>query len=793
MEIKILSRIALVLGALCCFSACREQGKVAGGGDTVAIPENFEIDFDGLFDLKRPCVMTPPLLESKVAAMAIIPREKLCKPVKFSQETCHYHWFSPKDAPVHNPSFSIFKSEIHPNFVSVVWQEQAMERFYCVYPAEKDQAVPPQLLADMDASLGVAHTFNTLLQQFEWELEHYSVSAKYSTSVGKGGPSFLINVNNKKVPPRPRIVAQRSTAQTPDLEINLDELFDWKNPVSVTRVEFEKKLATLEKIPGHKPYSLDGGTVESSHVFNPDLINSYNLRFSMLKSSRSPSSLRVEWKNSQASRINVIFPRQENVWDVDPAFIAQLDGAFGVAHQVGPSGQKISFYSWRGAGFSANISAHPTQPRYFLSLYRQTVVATTGEIGTAGSDMPAANSSTATATTIPATIKPGPKTAESVTQPSAQSFKLRLTQMNGLLISQLSSGQEAGQVTKMTLTALPNRGDKESWLEFNQEVGGSMRRCLNEVSKLSQLRHDIWPPGYSLQIGFEDKYIEKDGPSAAVACALLVESAITGKTWDPTFAVTGDLNADGSVQPIGGVRAKIRGATNGSCKLVAVPAKNERSIADIVLLDGPAPLVGITVFGIKTFDDAMLLANPERPQALKNALADFEAMRAVMMRDPKQIMPLLRTPHAVARLQALLAAAPGCYSAKYLLLHAQGRTARVLSLGGSIEAAQNSAQAIVSSIDNDVDTAMTRLKPDEVGTSINKLRNLRPLLDQRIWPYVDGITDYGEVIRSAIVNPVRSGARYNDLVSKANQAAGSASAAFRLLMNSSQVREELGL
>jgi hypothetical protein len=69
----------------------------------VAIPENFEIDFDGLFDLKQPCVMTPPLLESKVAAIAIIPREKLCKPVKFPQETCHYHWFSPKDAPVHNP------------------------------------------------------------------------------------------------------------------------------------------------------------------------------------------------------------------------------------------------------------------------------------------------------------------------------------------------------------------------------------------------------------------------------------------------------------------------------------------------------------------------------------------------------------------------------------------------------------------------------------------------------------------------------------------------------------------
>lgn len=320
-----------------------------------------------------------------------------------------------------------------------------------------------------------------------------------------------------------------------------------------------------------------------------------------------------------------------------------------------------------------------------------------------------------------------------------------------------------------------------------------MRRCLNEVSKHSQIRHDIWPRGYTLQIGFDDKYVEKDGPSAAVACALLVESAITGVTWDPSFAVTGDLNADGSVQPIGSVRAKIRGATKGNCKLVAVPAKNESSVADMVLLDGPAPLIGITVFGIKTFDDALMLASPVRNAALTNALADFDAMRAVIMRDPRQIMNLLRTPHAIARLQTLLAVAPDCYSAKYLLLHVQGKTRRVLSLGGSIEAAQSSALAISSSIDNDIESNVSSLKPDEVGTSLSRLRNLRPLLDQRVWPYVDGLLDYGEVIRGAITNPIRSGARYKDTVAKAREAAGRAKAAFRFLTNTAEVREELGL
>lgn len=372
-------------------------------------------------------------------------------------------------------------------------------------------------------------------------------------------------------------------------------------------------------------------------------------------------------------------------------------------------------------------------------------------------------------------------------------FKARQTSVNGLLISQLSSGGEAGQVTQMNLTALPSRGDAPSVLKFNQSVGKDMEKALHEVSKFSQLRHNGWPAGHLIEIGFEDKYIAKDGPSAAVACALLLEAAISGKKWDPAFAVTGDMNANGSVQPIGGVQAKIRGATKGACKIVGVPVKNEKAVADILVLDGPAPLVGITIFGIKTFEEAMLLANLERPQALQNTLTDFDNMRAVMMRDPRQIAPLLRTPQAAQRLQNLLTAAPNCYSAKYLLLWLQGRGPRSLSIGGSIETAQSQSQSIMMAIDHDLDSNMTSLKGDELGTSLNNLRRLRPLLDQRVWPYVDNLITYGDVVRGSVLNPVRSGARYADLVSKANQAAGGAKAAYERLLNDPQVREELGL
>lgn len=769
MSVASLPRVGLVLGIICFLGSCRDQDKAAGRGALVAVPENFEIDFDSLFDLKKPCEMTPALLEAKVAALAVIPREKLCKPVKFPQESCHYQWFSPKDAPVHNPAYSIFKSQIRPNFVSVVWQDQEMERFYCVYPAEKDQDVPSELLADMDRSLEAARRFNASLKQFEWELEHYLVSAQYSTSVGKGDPSFLVNVRNKRYRPKLKIAAPGAQA----LKVNIDDFFDWKKPKGVDMAEFQAKMQSFQAASGRN-LRISGTAPDQTYYFDPPVVRSLD-SFTLAADRYQASSAFFSWKGGHPFQINVFIPPMQSGKEIKfSEEVAYLDKYLGVPHSEMNGDSSL----WLLPDFHIRFLKSSRTTDYVLYIFR---------------GVPTPVASVASSGNSPATVPPSAPAVSPAANPAFNQFKLRLTQVNGLLISPLSSGEEAGQVTRLTLTALPNRGQNESWIEFNQDVGGSMLRSLNEVSKHSQIRHDVWPRGYTLQVGFDDKYVEKDGPSAAVACALLVESAITGRTWDPAFAVTGDLNADGSVQPIGGVRAKIRGATKGSCKLVAVPAKNERAVADIVLLDGPAPLVGITVFGIKTFDDALLLANSDRSHALNRALADFDAMRTVMMRDPKQIMPLLRTPHAIARLQALLAAAPNCYSAKYLLLHAQGRSSRVLSLGGSIEAAQSSAQAISSSIDNDIESNVSSLRPDEVGNSLSKLRSLRPLLDQRVWPYVDGLLDYGEVIRGAIINPVRSGARYKDLVTKAGEAAGRAKAAFRFLMNSAEVREELGL
>lgn len=370
-------------------------------------------------------------------------------------------------------------------------------------------------------------------------------------------------------------------------------------------------------------------------------------------------------------------------------------------------------------------------------------------------------------------------------------FKSLQTSVNGLLLAQLSGG-ETGQITRMNLVVRHSLGNEITMLKFNRGVGVDTAVALNEVGKFSQLSHNGWPAGYSLQIDIDGTYVEKDGPGAAVACALLVEAAITGKKWDPTFAVTGDMNADGSVQPIGYVASKIRGAMKGPCKIVGVPVKNENAVADLLVTDGPAALVAVNVFSLSKFSDVLLLADPERPVALQTALINFDNMRTVMLRNPQQLLSLLRTPHAAQRLQALYAVAPNCLSAKYLMLYLKGNAPRNLSISGSIEAAQSSTKILASAINHDLE-GFSNLEGDELGRSLSKLRRLRPILDQRMCPYVDHLIAFAEIIRDSINNPpTRRSARYNDMVSRAGAASDGARAAYDKLMNDPQVREELG-
>ena len=75
--------------------------------------------------------------------------------------------------------------------------------------------------------------------------------------------------------------------------------------------------------------------------------------------------------------------------------------------------------------------------------------------------------------------------------------------------------------------------------------------------------------------------IPMDGPSAGIAIAVALMSAITGKAPMKRLALTGEITMHGNVRPVGGVREKVAAAVDAGAQTVIIPADNwEESLSD---------------------------------------------------------------------------------------------------------------------------------------------------------------------------------------------------------------------
>lgn len=140
-----------------------------------------------------------------------------------------------------------------------------------------------------------------------------------------------------------------------------------------------------------------------------------------------------------------------------------------------------------------------------------------------------------------------------------------------------------------------------------EEVGFESRKLRRKSSSKSSVENVLTALKKSFGINPNEYYIHInlpgstpiDGPSAGVAIAVSVFSAITGKVVCPGLALTGEISINGSIRAVGGVKAKITAAKRAGATMVIVPYDN---------LDEAKSVEGVRVIGVNDIYEVMKLA-----------------------------------------------------------------------------------------------------------------------------------------------------------------------------------------
>ncbi len=351
-----------------------------------------------------------------------------------------------------------------------------------------------------------------------------------------------------------------------------------------------------------------------------------------------------------------------------------------------------------------------------------------------------------------------------VTMPggTAKTFARNQSHANGLVVRQLEGGNFAGSASTVNATALAEKSVEGLLFTFNQEVGGMMGGSLEEVIKFLRVRYeptpDKIPSGYKIELGFQDKYVPKDGPSAATLFTLVLDSLFSGEEIDEGFACTGDITADGMVQKIGGTAGKIRGATKRGCKIVGIPEGNGKEVADVLLMDGPEQLLNIQIFTMRDFAQAHAISRKTKSTEVQTVLDAFAKIAEVVK---EKGFDTLKNPEVQKRLEGIVDRMPNHLSAKLLMQFGKDSHAKVLSIGGSFKEIQGASNGIFRQMsmmiyrmrggddekddDKQPDIKVSDEQKKEAKESVETLKKLQEKIDPKLKEFTKVIVETCEV------------------------------------------------
>jgi len=174
------------------------------------------------------------------------------------------------------------------------------------------------------------------------------------------------------------------------------------------------------------------------------------------------------------------------------------------------------------------------------------------------------------------------------------------------LVTGLAWTEVGGELLNIEVVAVPGKGKLTVTGKLGEVMQESAQAALTYVRSRAEIlgfSRDFYQQ-LDIHIHVPEGAIPKDGPSAGIAMACALTSALSRRPVRRDLAMTGEVTLRGTVLAIGGLKEKLLAAGRGGITTVLLPRDNERDLAEV-----PQEITAcLTIHLVSHMDEVLSLA-----------------------------------------------------------------------------------------------------------------------------------------------------------------------------------------
>jgi ATP-dependent Lon protease len=183
------------------------------------------------------------------------------------------------------------------------------------------------------------------------------------------------------------------------------------------------------------------------------------------------------------------------------------------------------------------------------------------------------------------------------------------------VVTGLAWTEVGGEILTIESVLLPGKGGIKQTGKLGDVMQESVQAAYSYIRSRA-IQFGITPPFFDkrdIHVHVPEGATPKDGPSAGIAMATSIVSAITGIPIRRDIAMTGEITLRGRVLPIGGLKEKLLAALRAGITTVIIPKDNEKDLIEIP--DNVKK--GLTIIAVSHVDEVIDRALSRKPEAIE--------------------------------------------------------------------------------------------------------------------------------------------------------------------------------